>query len=75
MYKVEKMHMADIIDQTNLYLTPQSLCEIWNKKQERKNPKQPTGWEIIRGNDKFIYELLENHFQLYGAAGKSQELY
>ena len=36
MNKVEKMHIADIIDQTNLYLTPQSLCEIWIKDAKRK---------------------------------------
>ena len=65
MYKVEKMHMADIIEQINLYLTPQSLCEIWNKEQGRKNPQKPTAWEIIRDNDKFIYQLMESNIQLY----------
>ena len=60
MYKVEKMHIADIIDQTNLYLTPQSLCEIWIKDAKRKEPHKPTAWEILSQNDNFINHLMEN---------------
>ena len=65
MYKVEKMHIADIIDQTNLYLTPQSLCEIWIKDAKRKDSHKPTAWEIISENERFIYQLMENDYQLY----------
>lgn len=66
MYKVEKMHITDILDKTNLYLTPQSLCEIWKSKDQiRTNPKKPTAWEIIRDNENFIYQLMENDLQLY----------
>lgn len=66
MYKVEKMHIADIIDQTNLYLTPQSLCEIWKSKDPiRENPQKPTAWELISKNENLIYQLNENDHQLY----------
>ena len=66
MYKVEKMHIADIIDLTNLYLTPQSLCEIWKTKTVRKEKNgKPTAWELISENERFIYHLSENDQQLY----------
>lgn len=66
MYKVEKMHIADIIDETNLYLTPQSLCEIWKSKDaKRENPKKPTAWELISQNENLLQQLNENDHQLY----------
>jgi len=66
MNRVEKMHIADIIDQTNLYLTPQSLCEIWKTREQIKTAEQkPTAWDKIRNNEKFINQLMENEYQLY----------
>lgn len=63
MNKLEKMHIADIIDLTNLYLTPRSLFEIW--KDEEGVPENLSGHQILLKNREFAIELVENEVQLY----------
>lgn len=65
MYKVEKMHIADIMEKTNLYLSKQSLYEIW--KQPTENAKTsyfPTALELLE-NEEFADRLIDNEMQLY----------
>ena len=66
MYRVEKMHIADIIDQTNLFITPQSLCEIWKPREQIKaNQYKPSAWDLIRNDKKLISQLMEDEYKLY----------
>ena len=66
MNKLEKMNIADIIDITNLYMTPQSLVEIW--KDPTDNPNMAGGksaLEILEENPNIVFELMESEFDLY----------
>lgn len=66
MNKLEKMHIADIIDLTNLYLTPRSLFEIWKDEEEIPDiPESISGHQILLKNRELAEELAENEVQLY----------
>jgi len=65
MYKVEKMHVADIMEKANLYLSKQSLYEIWKKPTEKdKKSYRPTALELLENED-FADRLIDNEMQLY----------
>lgn len=51
MKKLEEMHIADIIDITNLYLTPESLYDIWKEPEEISEVP-----ESIRGRTMLVEE-------------------
>lgn len=65
MNELENMHIADIIDLTNLYLTPRSLFEIWKDEEVLDIPENLSGHKILLKNPKLAEDLAENEFQLY----------
>lgn len=65
MNELEKMHISEIIDMTNLFLTPRSLFEIWKDEEVSDIPENLSGHKILLKNPKLAEELAENEFQLY----------
>lgn len=67
MNKIEKMHIADIIDETNIYFTLGTLFEIWkNPSKKADNPEEMSALEILAKEDGLLDRLLQNEFELYG---------
>ena len=66
MDKVEKMHITDIMDMTNLYITSDSLLEIWKDSTETSDVlAEGTALDLFEQNPNLINELLENEFDMY----------
>ena len=65
MNELEKMHISEIIDMTNLFLTPRSLFEIWKDEEVSDIPENLSAHKILLKNPKLAEELAENEFQLY----------
>ncbi len=57
MNKLEKMSISDIIEQTRLCLSPNSLCEIWKPDS--------IAHEMLLNNDNMADQLINNKYQLY----------
>ena len=67
MSKVEKMHIAEIMEKTNLFLTLETLYTIWKKPSEdTRTSIRPTALKLLE-NEKFAYDLIEgdDEFRLY----------
>lgn len=65
MNELEKMHISEIIDMTNLFLTPRSLFEIWKDEEVSDISENLSAHKILLKNPKLAEELAENEFQLY----------
>ena len=64
MNKVERMHISDIIDQTNLFLTTNSLYEIWKMPSKEQQSQKGTALDLLR-NPEFVAQMIDNDFELY----------
>ena len=47
MNELEKMHISEIIDMTNLFLTPRSLFEIWKDEEVSDIPENLSAHKIL----------------------------
>ena len=66
MKKLEEMHIADIIEVTNLYVTPQSLYEIWKEPEEISDiPESIRGQQQLKKNPEFAEELVQDDIKIY----------
>lgn len=66
MNKIEKMHIADIIDKTNIYFTLETLFEIWKNPTEKANsPESMSALEILAKEEGVLDRLLQNELDLY----------
>ena len=60
MNKLDKMHILDIIGETNIYLTPSSLYEIWKKPEQSKTP----GLDRLKKEPNLARKLIEDEEEL-----------
>lgn len=66
MVKLENMNITDIIDKTNLYLTPRTLFDIWKNSDYIPNvPKEMSGEQALIKDRKLAERLCENEYELY----------
>lgn len=66
MTKLENMHIADIIEKTNLYLTPRTLFNIWKDPDDIPDvPKEISGEQALLEDRKLPDRLVENEYELY----------
>ena len=66
MKDLEKMHVADIIALTNLYLTPRTLLEIWKEDEELEGiPQKKSAKKMLLENLEYVSELVEDEVYLY----------
>ena len=66
MKDLEKMHVADIIALTNLYLTPRTLLEIWKEDEELEGiPQRNLAKKMLLENLEYVSELVEDEVYLY----------
>lgn len=66
MKELEKMNIADIIDITNLYLTPRSLYEIWKDDDELPGlAPEFSGYKKLKDDKGFADKLVSSEFDLY----------
>lgn len=64
--KLEKMNITDIIDITNLYLTPRSLFEIWRDDDEVPGlMAKYSGRRALLENKGLADQLVSNEYELY----------
>ncbi len=65
MYKVEKMHIAEIMEQTNLFLTLKSLYNIWKDSEENLEiPGRPSAAQLLRNKD-FASKIIDDDMAVY----------
>lgn len=66
MTKLENMHIADIIEKTNLYLTPRTLFNIWKDPDDIPDvPKEISGEQALLEDRKLPDRLVKNEYELY----------
>ena len=66
MKDLEKMHVADIIALTNLYLTTRTLLEIWKEDEELEGiPQRNLAKKMLLENLEYVSELVEDEVYLY----------
>lgn len=66
MAKLENMHIADIIEKTNLYLTPRTLFNIWKNLDDMPDiPKEMSGEQALLGDRKLADKLVRDEYELY----------
>ena len=66
MDKVEKMHISEILDMTNLFITSDTLLEIWKDSTQGSNTLEGESvLDIFEQNPDLITELLNNDLEMY----------
>ena len=66
MKKLEEMHIADIIDITNLYITPESLYYIWKEPEEISDvPESIRGKTMLMEEQGLAEKLVNDDVRIY----------
>ena len=64
MKELDEMHIADIIDITNLYLDANSLFEIW-KDETPDIPESMSAHKMLLKDRKLAQKIINDQFELY----------
>lgn len=65
MSKLEQMLLEEILNETNLYLTANSLYDIWKDEREIIPTNSPTAMQLFRQNRNLAYDLIGDINKLY----------
>lgn len=66
MKKIDQMLLEEILNETNLYLTANTLYDIWKDERKSKpDPNNPTALQLFRQDRNLVNDLIGNINYLY----------